>query len=198
MNKKGFTLAEVVVTLGVVGVVAAVTAPSLVNLIPDKNKVQMLKAYKLINDANIELLNDPGFYMTDGSCVGLDCKDAPLRPIPGVSDEELKKIKGGIKYGRLLCHKMHSDGCKVGPSTTSGSTLDEVRFTTPDGIDWCINTAHEINIDIHAASGQSIYHFKVDEHGKVTGDDDLTIQYLKTRDKLNNKLEDYKAAGLKK
>ena len=28
--------------------------------------------------------------------------------------------------------------------------------------------------------------------------DKLTVQYLKTRDKLNNKLEDYKAAGLKK
>ena len=187
MNKKGFTLAEVVVTLGVVGVVAAVTAPSLVNLIPDKNKVQMLKAYKLINDANIEFLNDPGFYMTDGSCVGLDCDDAPLRPIPGVSEDE---IKGGIKYGRLLCHKMHSDGCSTG--------TNKVSFTTPDGVYWEIDKSRNVTIDIHAASGQSIYHFKVDKHGKVTGDDDLTIQYLKTRDKLNNKLEDYKAAGLKK
>lgn len=192
MNKKGFTLAEVVVTLGVVGVVAAVTAPSLVNLIPDKNKVQMLKAYKLINDANIEFLNDPGFYMTDGSCVGLDCDDAPLRPIPGVSEDDQKKIKDGIKYGRLLCHKMHSDGCSTG--------TNKVSFTTPDGVYWEIDKSRNVTIDIHAASGQSIYHFKVDEHGKVTGDpkDKLTVQYLKTRDKLNNKLEDYKAAGLKK
>ena len=40
-----------------------------------------------------------GFYMTDGSCVGLDCDDAPLRPIPGVSEDDQKKIKDGNEEG---------------------------------------------------------------------------------------------------
>ena len=92
MIKKGFTLAEVVVTLGVVGVVTAITAPSLINLMPDKNKVQVLKVYKLINDANIEFLNDPGFYTSNGTCLGFDCEEPPLRPLPGLTEEEQAKI----------------------------------------------------------------------------------------------------------
>lgn len=188
MNKKGFTLAEVVVTLGVVGIVAAITTPSLMNLIPDKNKVQVLKAYKLINDANVEFLQDTGLYTTDGTCVGLDCTDVPSRPLSGISDQA--NIKGGLKYGRLLCLKMHTDGCSVGST--------QITFTTPDGIDWSVDRSRNITIDIHATSGQSTYKFNVNEYGKISGVDKLTQQYLITRDKLNNKANDYKAAGLKK
>ena len=35
-NKKGFTLAEVLITLGIIGVVAAMTMPSLINNYKDK------------------------------------------------------------------------------------------------------------------------------------------------------------------
>jgi len=54
MKKNAFTLAEIVVTLGIIGIVTAMTAPSLMNLMPDKSKVEVLKVYKLINDATIE------------------------------------------------------------------------------------------------------------------------------------------------
>lgn len=194
MNKKGFTLAEVVVTLGVVGILTAITAPTLVNLIPDKDKVQVLKAHKLITDANIELLNDPGSYFGDGSCVGFGCDDRPLRPplstiTPGVeADEKIwDKYSDNMKYARMLCVKL------IAESTCSNDATDSLTFTTPDGVSWTVDNDRDVHITINTNSDQKTFSFMVNMNGKVDGlergteKDALTVQYLKTRDKLNNK-----------
>ena len=55
MKKFGFTLAEVIVTLGIIGLLAAITAPLLGSLTPDQNKIKVLKAYKI--------LGNPGGYL---------------------------------------------------------------------------------------------------------------------------------------
>jgi len=47
MKKLGFTLSEIIVTLCIIGVVAAITAPLIENLVPDKNKMMVLKYYKM-------------------------------------------------------------------------------------------------------------------------------------------------------
>ena len=44
-NKKAFTLAEVMVTLAVFGVLAALLLPAIANVRPNKNKVMFKKAY---------------------------------------------------------------------------------------------------------------------------------------------------------
>ena len=50
--KKGFTLAEVLITLGIIGVVAAITIPTLVNNIQDRHfKALWKKAYSDISNA---------------------------------------------------------------------------------------------------------------------------------------------------
>ena len=42
-TKNAFTLAEVLVTLGIIGVVAALTIPSLTNKVPDQKHMAALK-----------------------------------------------------------------------------------------------------------------------------------------------------------
>ncbi len=50
--KKAFTLAEVLITLGIIGVVAAITIPSLITKINDRqNIVRWRKTYSVVNDA---------------------------------------------------------------------------------------------------------------------------------------------------
>ncbi|MBO5738434.1 hypothetical protein J6R97_03750, partial [bacterium] len=64
---------------------------------------------------------------------------------------------------------------------------------------------YKITIDINgdeepnksAIKNADQYIFNVRYDGLVTGGDDLTRQYLKTADKLNNKKEDYEAAEIK-
>lgn len=59
MSNKGFTLAEVLLTLVIVGVVAALTIPSLVNQVGDDNlKKSWKKTYTDLNQAAIQILTD--------------------------------------------------------------------------------------------------------------------------------------------
>lgn len=51
-NPKGFTLAEVLITLGIIGVVAAITIPSLISNYQKKSTVtQLKKTYATISNA---------------------------------------------------------------------------------------------------------------------------------------------------
>jgi len=78
MLKKGFTLQELLITLAIIGIVAAVTAPSIKNLIPNENKVKYMKAYSTLTSLTNEIVGDSSYYWTEYSssvqiCKGLGC-----------------------------------------------------------------------------------------------------------------------------
>lgn len=57
----GFTLAEVLITLGIIGVVAAVTIPTLISQIAEKQDIAKLKEVaSILNQATIQITNDYG------------------------------------------------------------------------------------------------------------------------------------------
>lgn len=63
-NKPGFTLAEVLITLGIIGVVAAITIPTLMNSIQDNQyKVAYKKAYSIASQAWISAATDSAIVM---------------------------------------------------------------------------------------------------------------------------------------
>ena len=65
--KSGFTLAEVLITLAIIGVIATITIPALIgNVDSQKNKAAMKVAYSNIAQA-IKLLQLDGFIFTDNS-----------------------------------------------------------------------------------------------------------------------------------
>ena len=64
MKKFGFTLSELLITVGIVGVVAALTAPAVSNIMPDKNKMMFMKNYKELTTITEKLLQDPELYYT--------------------------------------------------------------------------------------------------------------------------------------
>lgn len=60
-NKKAFTLAEVLITLGVVGVVAVLTLPSVIQKQQEKITVNRLKAaYSILSQAFVRTINENG------------------------------------------------------------------------------------------------------------------------------------------
>ena len=80
MKKKGFTLSEVLVTLGIVGVIAALTVPSLMNLRPDDVKMKFIKAYGTLTSIVSDVFGDTSYYYVpaynangDPICRGLRC-----------------------------------------------------------------------------------------------------------------------------
>lgn len=62
MKNKGFTLAEVLIALGIIGVVAAMTIPSLINKYKELVTVNKVKKfYSMMNQALLLSINDFGY-----------------------------------------------------------------------------------------------------------------------------------------
>lgn len=75
IKTKGFTLAEVLVTIGIIGVVAAITIPILMNNYQKTQYIaQLKKAYTTANQALISLTNDYGC-LNDLKCTNLLATD---------------------------------------------------------------------------------------------------------------------------
>lgn len=210
MKKFGFTMAELLVTLTIVGVVAAITAPMVDNLLPDKNKSKVLKVYKTLSDINYEILNDPSLYMSDGSCEGLACSAQPSDPsIPTVNDVT-------DKYCVIL--KKHLDIDKEVAN-------NQKTFVTKDGIWWQIGrfadgsgfaVLVDFDVNVNGLNNQlsndnkgcnafysvsckkhpDRYSFAVANNGIVKGSDMLTTAYLENPTKLNDKKKDYERAAV--
>ena len=197
MKKQGFSLSEVIVALGIVGVVAAISMPLVSGIIPDKNKIAVLKYYRMISGINEQLLNTPAYYWKPSgkNCVGFGCTQKVLIP-------ELGDAKDGNKYPRLLAYNLDTDG-----AISSGG------FKTTDGVNWTFTGGFGessgyvvITIDINDNGTSTLataanrnkkidtFKFKVDVNGRVTGEDALTKQYLANPHKLSDRKNDYKKA----
>ncbi len=201
MKRRGFTLAEVLITLAIIGVVAAAMAPTIGNLIPDKNKAQVIKIYKTIADINESLLNNPSLYYSGGSnCQGFACFQQPLDSPYNIDS----KYSGNTKYPYLLASHLQTTKDPVASGTG-------IKFTTVDGIDWYVGYSSSLNkiqieVDLNGdEEPNKVYSTKCDKpdtfmftlnppDGKLQPGDALTDAYLKNPVKLNDKKKDYKTA----
>lgn len=105
MNKKGFTLAEILITLGIIGVVAALTIPIMVqNITEEKYKTAAKKTYSTLYQASVQAKEDNG-----GDLASADYKSLYAK--------QLKYIKS--------CSNSSAEGCwhKAG-STYAWTRLD--------------------------------------------------------------------------
>lgn len=62
LKYKGFTLAEVLVTIGILSVIAALVLPPLMNQVPDTNRVMFKKAYYTLERSVHNVVNDDSNY----------------------------------------------------------------------------------------------------------------------------------------
>lgn len=198
MKKFGFTLSEVIIALGIIGVLAAITMPLTSGIVPDKSKIVVLKAHKALSEINETLLNDPGLYMTDGNCQGLNCTEQPYKPPYNTAD-----YQGADKYPLLLAAHMEL------PISDDGEEeeVDINTIRTKDGIVWTVNDDFTVIIDIDHNGNNCSYNaqnctnpdqfrFRIDPaNGKVFGNDPLTRAYLANRYKMNDRKNDLKTAS---
>ena len=72
-NYKGFTLAEVLITLVIIGIVAAITVPSILQSTERQETVSKLKkAYSVLQQATIKIATDEGVPVGDFSLMSND------------------------------------------------------------------------------------------------------------------------------
>lgn len=142
MKKKyGFTLAEVLITLGIIGVVAALTIPTLIgNYQKTQYVTQLKKAYTQFNQA-LQLM------ITDHGCTNdLKCTEASVGSPEALGAEM-------VKYFKVVkdCGATPNQGCMPKDASysfdgsTSRMSVDEsvswYRFITEDGTAFAITGA---------------------------------------------------------
>lgn len=164
-----FTLAEVLITLGIIGVVAAMTMPTLINKTNDKaNITAMKKAYSILSQATISVANEypiESWSMTTGQLsaaeeifnyykpylkIVKDCGCAN-KALGCWSKTPTKTLNGSVyRYG-------HADGI--------GDTYCAVRLS--DGMNISFDTwiASELGVKYDDEPESHIFFFYVDVNG---------------------------------
>ncbi len=152
-NHKAFTLAELMVCLAIISIIATLLMPAINRLRPNKNKVMFKKAYYLAERIISELVNDEEAYPFVDSRVGFDNTSAVTingTVYGGAGDEEKK-----AKLCRLFALKMNT--LSEEPNCVDGANYDNPSFTTTDGVKWIIPytdfadqaTYHNILLDVN-------------------------------------------------
>lgn len=197
--KKGFTMAEVLITMGILGVVAAMTFPALIEGYKKKETVAKLqKAYTILNQAFYRSQADNGDYRDwlRGVDIGLekfyDIYWYPYFQITIVCDT-YKKC--GYKEQRPW---KRPDSAKVQPVFTDANF--RVPFITSDNILYSIsiaygsadNASNLIFVDINASRlpnllGNDVFVFVTTENNVI-----MPLGYDKTQTEV---LSDCKTTG---
>ncbi len=92
IRRTAFTLAEVLITLGIIGIVAAMTMPALINRTNKKElEVALKKTYSELNQASMM------FYSNEGISIVEKYLNENTSPIP-LANAFMKYFQGGHKY----------------------------------------------------------------------------------------------------
>lgn len=138
-DNKAFTLAEVMVTMAVFGILVALVLPAVANIRPNKSKALFKKAYYTAERMVFELVNDEDFYPTTGDEIGFSNTVVASylgHSYGGDNDADAKK-----KFCSLFARKVNtlSDEIKCDASHQSplgDGYFKEPAFITTDGIAW--------------------------------------------------------------
>ncbi len=130
-NNKAFTLAEVMITMAILGILASILLPAVSKVRPNENKALFKKAYYVAERMVSELVNDETLYpIGEGTSVGLD----------NVSEVEYNDelYSGSDKFCKLFAAKVNTINnnisCVAGSRVPTDSNVPS--FVTTDGISW--------------------------------------------------------------
>ena len=132
-NKRAFTLAEMLITMCIVGVLAVIVLPVLNNVFPNQEKMMFKKAYYLTEKVVSELVNDEDLYPE------IDSDDQ--KPYLGNTVEVTykgNKYSGDTKFCELFAARVNtaSDIDCSSHSFSNNSVASSYTFKTSDGIVW--------------------------------------------------------------
>ena len=165
-KNRAFTLAEVLITLSIIGVVAAITLPTLINKIQEKQfHSKFKKAYATFSQAAQKIYNDDGEFTVYEWTVlaGYICK----------LGNHIKIINSGTGCGNKYPYvRWHNDlewFYQKGDAMSLSTNLYYARyttFTTIDGTMYMLNCNDQVLVDVNGFKkpnkiGKDIYYFEL-------------------------------------
>ncbi len=192
MKKKGFTLQEALITVGIIGIIAAITVPALTKILPNPYQTKYLKAYAALTSLTKEMLADSSLYWFNSNeqgCDGLECDTLPAQgsvPEPLIriitDNGRLQQPDWIQKYAGILAYNMQvrTDDIAinvVAPAFPAFVTSDssEWHFRQPQQQGWIqVDINFDVNknaiLDINNQNNAipTVYTFMVNRDGQVT------------------------------
>ena len=166
LNKKAFTLTELLIALGVIGILAAILLPVISNLLPDQNVIMAKRAYYAVQNVVSDMINNADCYpdksrssfsdhgkhfkrigFDDGfrypNCSDWLAQDSDYRG----ADAETPYKQGDpierdarIKFNKIFYLSLDKAQDSVEPDFSSDSP--SISFATKDGMHWGIMQYH--------------------------------------------------------
>ena len=158
-----FTLGEVLVVIGIIGIIATILLPVINEMQPDRRKVMFKKGYATIERIVTELVNDEHFYPEALGKVGLDNTTtdvfASVTGGAGVSGPGLTDLTEDNKFCKLFAFKVNTvDSANINcpadrdTNTPSFTTTDSIEFYIDD-TDFATGDGEEIVVDVNGQDG---------------------------------------------
>lgn len=175
----GFTLAEVLITLGIIGIVAAMTLPSIVNSARNKElEAAFKKQYSILSQAVMTIKTEDDLLLNRDNYSGDEFREKLAAQF------KVTQNCGSIN-GNKGCILQEEDGSFSYYKTLTGKTLsrgyfDDGGFICPDGVlmlleigDQSKETGFLVTVDVNGYKkrpnrmGQDLFMFQITKDGRV-------------------------------
>ena len=160
MKKTGYTLAEILIAIAVVGVIAGLLLPMVGKIRPDMNKMLFLQTYDSIVQVTSKLASDERYY--NPADPEWDYSKYPLLDTATKYKFNGKEYDTNKKYCELLAIGLNaeSNSCNGNPNQVTEYS-SPATFETPNGVRYWVNTDISVNTD-GSKSYQTDIYFDVD------------------------------------
>lgn len=160
LNKKGFTIVELVIVIAVIAILAAVLIPTFSNVIESANETATMQEAKNSLDSYVGLMSSKGKSINNGTVFVVFDKDSTAKQVSNetpLTNNDLDKVSGMYVYYSGGLHKVNAE-----------ETLKKGAYNAPaDSSDYEItidSDTHKVNYHISFKdqadfSGKSDYEF---------------------------------------
>ena len=171
MKKHGFTLAELLITLGIIGVVSALILPAINKLMPDENKILYLKAYDTLLNTTKAIAYNSNIYPLCKDDDNINCSSFPLLNTqkPSVSQFNNANYEGKVKFCNLLAYSFGINSSNIScdsNSYTYSSANYSPSFVTPNGMQWKV-VQQQYSVTPATSGGSA--NFQIDIYVDING-----------------------------
>ena len=210
MRKFAHTLSEVLIALGVIGLLGAVVIPMASKFRPDTDKIKFLRVYDSIVKINDSIVYDNEAYPLEDDTYSYE--DYPLFNTVASKFDDITLNGDNSKYCQILASLLTAQDNPTCYNEYEGTHLedDDPHFSSKDGMDYWVYTRKELElledqsydkalyrtdvyVDINGAEGVNCIYdekscsqpdrFKISikANGETLPDDDMGGYYLNTR-----------------
>ena len=193
MKKNAFTMAELLLAIGIIGIISAISVPVISGIIPDADKAKVIKYHNNLVKYTTDLLDNNGVYYETGNCVGLECENQPVTA-PFNEQNDAQIYGGNAKYENLIKYMMGIDNNNelADGSSWTITRVNSGQYTISvdiDGLDRGNNCSFS-----DRCPRPDTFVFRINRLGVFTPGDALTDAYLANQTVLNRKKDDMNLA----